>query len=304
MNHQMPHDMDAHIFGMWVAGGIILLIFTALIFFFTRRVASDRLAIADLAARLKEHTPTLQASPEQDRIQAKVGEAQDTIFILPDISHYTHFMSKNRFAFAHAQEVVFALINAIIEAATRTIEISKLEGDAALFFVDTGRYSKEALGKSVTDILAAFYGERRRLISSNICPCEACQQIGDLELKIFVHRGRASRFKFRGTVDLFGTDVIVLHRLMKNDVDGDRYVMVTDAAADTISFAHSGPTFDVEEHLPQIGDVQATIFEIGDEMVETLSQQDASPEPTALEDTYRKLRENVRSLKSVFRPAN
>lgn len=303
MRDQMMHDMEAHIIGMWVAAAVIFMMFTALVVFFTRRAANDRLAITDLAARLGDDAITSLDRDSSERIGGEKADARDTIFILPDISHYTRFMTQNQFAFAHAQQIVFALINAIIEAATNKIELSKLEGDAALFFVDTGRHSKDAVGRTIMQILGAFYSERRRLISSNICPCAACQRIGDLELKVFVHRGQASRFKFRGTVDLFGTDVIILHRLMKNGVQGDRYVMITDAAADAVALGDSDVSYEVEEHVPHVGTIHAKIYELGEDSVAELSQMEQKEPLSSMADTFRKLRENLRSIKIALRPS-
>jgi len=302
MRDQMMHDMEAHIFGMWVAAVLIVMMFTALVVFFTRRAANDRSAINNLAARLGDDVIPSRDRGSKEWIGGDKADARDTIFILPDISHYSRFMTQNQFAFGHAQQIVFALINAIIEAATNTIELSKLEGDAALFFVDAERHSKETVGQTIMEILGAFYSERRRLIASNICPCAACRQIGDLELKVFVHRGQASRFKFRGTVDLFGTDVIILHRLMKNGVQGDRYVMVTDAATDSVALGDPGVTYEVEEHVPHVGKVHATIFELDDDTVTELSQMEHKEPLSSMKDTLHKLRENVRSIKTALSP--
>ena len=82
----------------------------------------------------------------------------------------------------------------------------------------------------------------------------------DLDLKIFVHKGKAARFKFRGSVDHFGTDVIILHRLMKNGVNNHRYVMVTDAAAECIELALHNEPYQIEEEIEQVGSVRADIF--------------------------------------------
>ena len=125
-----------------------------------------------------------------------------------------------------------------------------------------GRHSDHVIGEAVMDIFRAFYQERKRLAEANICPCRACRHINQLDVKIFVHRGQAARFEFRGTVDHFGTDVIVLHRIMKNGVGGHRYVMVTEAAATCISLPGAHDQFSVQEHVEHIGNVRASVFRI------------------------------------------
>ena len=94
----------------------------------------------------------------------------------------------------------------------------------------------------------AFFEEKQQILESGICSCDACKHIDDLDLKVFVHRGEAARFSFRGSIDHFGTDVIILYRLMKNNVEGDRYVMVTDAARDSVSLNGNFSRHAIEEY--------------------------------------------------------
>jgi hypothetical protein len=180
----------------------------------------------------------------------------------------------------------------MIDSATRKLQLSKREGDAALFFIDSKQLTNTEIGQTVMDIFAAFFRERARLIESNMCPCSACRQIKDLDLKIFVHRGRASRFEFRGSIDHFGTDVIILHRMMKNSVKGHRYVMVTDAAADCIDLPGELETFKLAEEHEHIGKVGARVFQISDAMALTFSQRDQARSSRS-SDLASKLKQNV-----------
>lgn len=73
--------------------------------------------------------------------------AQDTVFIMPDISHYTRFIAGGHFTDSCAQEIIFSLINAMISAGTKTVELSKLEGDAVLFYTDARKTPMWKLAK-------------------------------------------------------------------------------------------------------------------------------------------------------------
>lgn len=267
------HDASNHMPMMWVALLATVVLVVAIVTFFARRAPEQQLLIADIAGNQPALWGKISGAASWS-VPADTVTAHDTIFILPDISNYTSFMTGNRFASGHAQYVVFSLINAMIEAACRTVELSKLEGDAALFFVDSKKLTGTEVGNTVMDIFAAFFRERARLIESNICPCSACSQIKDLDLKIFVHRGRASRFEFHGSIDHFGTDVIILHRMMKNSVRGHRYVMVTDAAKSCIDLPGEFDTFKLTEEHDHIGKVSASVFRISDAMALTFSQLD------------------------------
>lgn len=290
----MMQGMQLPMMLLWVAFAVAAAVLAAAAVYLSRPARTDRLLVADLDAR--SGNPIAPRRTVSGPKSPPNVETHDTIFILPDISHYTRFMTGNHFAFGHAQHVIFSLINAMIGAATKTIELSKLEGDAALFFVDADRHSADVIGETVMDIFRAFYQERKRLAEANICPCRACRHINQLDLKIFVHRGQAARFEFRGTVDHFGTDVIVLHRIMKNGVSGHRYVMVTEAAANSISLPEVHEAYGVQESVEHIGSVRASVFRIGDAIVTELSNSAPTPPLSALAETARKLQRNLRAI--------
>jgi hypothetical protein len=66
-----------------------------------------------------------------------------------------------------------------------------------------------------------YFGFRRRrrdVRQATSCECNACAQIPDLDLKFVVHHGVAMHQKVAGREELLGSDVIVAHRLLKNDV--------------------------------------------------------------------------------------
>lgn len=297
--HDMTHDMSFHMYSMWGALAAVIFIVIMAAVFFSRTAKAGSLLISDLAAgRAMSLLPTAAAVPNDSN--AAISPIHDTIFILPDISNYTRFMTGNRFAFGHAQHVVFSLINSMVKAVENTAELSKLEGDAALFFVDADRHDSATIGQSVTDIFIAFFSERDRLIKANICPCSACATIADLDLKIFVHRGRASRFSFRGSIDHFGTDVIILHRMMKNGVSEKRYVMITDAAADSIKLPIECRVHRVEEELEHVGKITASVHSIDNETAEQWASEHRRPKVSRLPETLKKLTENIRSLRPRF----
>ena len=299
MPDNMMHDASNHMPMMWLALLAAVVLVVAIVTFFARRAPEQQLLIANIAG----NQPALWgkiSGATSGSAPADTVTAHDTIFILPDISNYTSFMTGNRFASGHAQYVVFSLINAMIEAACRTVELSKLEGDAALFFVDSKKLTDTEVGQTVMAIFAAFFRERARLIKSNICPCSACSKIEDLDLKIFVHRGRASRFEFRGSIDHFGTDVIILHRMMKNSVRGHRYVMVTDAAKSCIDLPGEFDTYKLTEEHDHIGKVSAKVYQVSDTMAQTFSQLDQQ-RSSWLGDLASKLQQNFLTATRLFR---
>ena len=66
-----------------------------------------------------------------------------------------------------------------------------------------------------------YFGFRRRrrdVRQATSCACDACVRIPDLDLKFVVHHGSAIQQNVAGRKELLGSDVIVVHRLLKNDV--------------------------------------------------------------------------------------
>jgi hypothetical protein len=82
----------------------------------------------------------------------------------------------------------------------------------------------------------SYFGFRRRLRSIqqvSACTCDACRRIPSLDLKLVVHHGTVVRHEVLGSQELVGADVIVVHRLLKNQIAQDlgisAYALLTDA---------------------------------------------------------------------------
>ncbi len=153
--------------------------------------------------------------------------------VIVDISGYTDFIVNRTISLVHAEEIVSALLDAIAERSQHPLTLNKFEGDAALLFAESG----EDRSAAASDVIAqlgsmfdAFTEARERIrIARTGCSCDACTNVMNLRLKAFMHCGEIAIKQLRGFTELAGEDVILLHRLLKNDVDSHEYVIVTDA---------------------------------------------------------------------------
>src|SRR6185312_12277763 len=92
-------------------------------------------------------------------------------------------------------------------------------------------------GSLLQDIIEATYFTFRRRLrdirQASVCTCDACRQIPSLDLKFVVHFGQIARQAMSGQEELIGRDVILIHRLLKNNAEtvlgGVPYVLYTDA---------------------------------------------------------------------------
>lgn len=188
------------------------------------------------------------------------GRAADTLFIMPDISNYTRFVSSKHLEADDAQNIIFSLMSAIINTVGEELRFSKLEGDSALFFTNADAASPEQIGRTLLSIFAAFDARKTKLAAELTHDPVTKEMIQNLDLKIFAHRGVAQRFTYRGMVDHFGSEVTLLHKLMKNHVNGDRYVLVTEAARRLIDLHDQYDCEPLSETIEHIGQVQGCVF--------------------------------------------
>jgi len=224
------------------------------------------------------------------------GPTRDTALVMPDISGYTRFLNLSRFAEAHAQHIVTELLQAIIAGAAPTLTTSKVEGDAVLLYAPLeGPHARtpEQVAEAVEALLRAFYRRLDELDRSNLCRCDCCQHLGDLDLKAVVHRGPVTAYRLDRFTELSGMPVIVTHRLLKNSAQTPRYVLVTDAAAEL------GPRFATDaratvENCHDVGEVACTLHPF--ERAEVAPVAGRGQGRTPLRDTVAKLVANLRSL--------
>mgnify|MGYP003339367772 FL=1 len=71
-----------------------------------------------------------------------------------------------------------------------------------------------------------------------------------LRLKVIGHYGTAIRARVSGFDELSGVDVILLHRLLKNEVAGSEYILLTEPA-----FRFLSPPGDYAPHREKYDDV-------------------------------------------------
>ncbi|MBI3163287.1 MAG: DUF2652 domain-containing protein, partial [Chloroflexi bacterium] len=88
----------------------------------------------------------------------------------------------------------------------------------------------------------------------------ACQRILDLRLKAFLHHGEVVFKKIRQFEEMAGEDVIIVHRLIKNSIPSNEYILMTDAF---YQLAGDLPNMNMEkrqEIYEELGAVNINVF--------------------------------------------
>jgi len=157
-----------------------------------------------------------------------------------DISGYTRFLTGSELD--HAQGVLEDLLTVILERLKSPLQLSNIQGDAVLAYArDDDVWSS---GQIIDSVDALYFGFRDRLksiVDNTTCPCRACVNAKKLDLKFVVHHGEFVVQAVAGRKELTGSDVILLHRLLKNDVPHRTgiasYALFTAAAAGALGLA-------------------------------------------------------------------
>jgi Protein of unknown function (DUF2652)/Polyketide cyclase / dehydrase and lipid transport len=145
-----------------------------------------------------------------------VAAAQPATFLIADISGYTGYLADVELD--HAQDILADLIGAVVSALRPNFRLAKLEGDAAFTYAVGETLDGSMLLDTIERCYFGFRRRRRDVRQATSCECNACSRIPDLDLKFVVHHGSAILQKVAGRQELLGSDVIVVHRLLKNEV--------------------------------------------------------------------------------------
>jgi hypothetical protein len=78
--------------------------------------------------------------------------------------------------------------------------------------------------------MEAFGKREAELISeASICLCDTCKRMGQFRLKMILHRGEVAFVQVRQFNKEGGEDILLAHRLLKNSVPCDEYILMTEA---------------------------------------------------------------------------
>jgi len=124
--------------------------------------------------------------------------------------------------------IIAELLEAIIEENTMGLKIAELEGDAVFFYRVGEKPTQEELFDQVKKMYIAFHKQLKLYERDRICSCGACSTANALNIKFVSHYGDVVERTIRGHFQLMGADVTLAHKFLKNDIDGDEYILLSD----------------------------------------------------------------------------
>jgi hypothetical protein len=196
----------------------------------------------------------------------------------------TSFCGRNRVGTFH--EILADLLGTICEKIESVLTLHKLEGDAVFAYVPESRITRgETIIELIESTYVAFRDKQTSIKRATTCTCNACRNIPTLDLKFIAHHGDFIIQQVRDIREMVGSDVNLIHRLLKNHVaeaTGWRaYVMFTERCLDHLKLNLENALVQMEEyeHLGEVKtynmDLHQRYREMMDERRIVIDEKDA-----------------------------
>jgi hypothetical protein len=205
----------------------------------------------------------------------------NTTILIPDISGFTEFMTTTELT--HASHAINILIDAMLTAVGDEYEVSEIEGDAVLLIRKGPAPSKKEIFDTCLKIFNAFHFQRKWMQQYTVCPCGACMAIVNLTLKFVAHHGPLAEIKVGRFVKQSGPEMIVAHRLLKNSIANNEYLLLSEKL-----LLHAGDSDEAAEiEWMRSSEEYASIGKVDYRFTLLNEARKKVPEPPAPENHYR-----------------
>lgn len=151
-------------------------------------------------------------------------ENEGLIFI-PDISGFTKFVTETELE--HSQMIITQLLELLINLNHLDLNLSEIEGDAILFYKKGSRPAVNDVMEQSKKMFIDFHQYLKEMSGINNCNCGACTAAPGLSLKFITHYGQVNEVKIHNFTKILGSDVILAHRLLKNNIHCPEYLLMT-----------------------------------------------------------------------------
>jgi uncharacterized protein YndB with AHSA1/START domain len=182
--------------------------------------------------------------------------------LIADITGYTAYLSESELE--HARGTLTDLLELLVEHTRSPLVVAQLEGDAVMSYaLEAGLVSGQTFLESIEDTYIAFRRAIELMVLNNTCECNACTNVKSLDLKFFIHFGAFALQQIGGIKQLVGSDINLIHRLLKNSVTAETsiraYVLCTEGAIAALGMDTSAQEMVVHhESVPDFG--QLTVW--------------------------------------------
>lgn len=156
------------------------------------------------------------------------GSVKIGLLFIPDISGFTRLV--HRFDVLTGKQITCELLSTVLHQNQLNLTLSEVEGDAILFY----RYGAPP---SLGELIQQYNTMTRTFEVKRLELEESLSQPLDLSLKIIAHYGPMAEYKIGPFTKLFGEVVVEAHRLLKNSIESNSYLLLTDALVEAAGAA-------------------------------------------------------------------
>ncbi len=203
---------------------------------------------------------------------------KNALIFIPDISGFTRFVNETEIQ--HSQHIIEELLEVLLTSNEIDLQVSEIEGDAVLFYKLGEAPDPAVIARQSRIFFLNFHNYLKQIEKDSVCQCGACRMASKLTLKFLLHYGEIGISQIREFTKIVGKNVILIHRLMKNNVKSDAYLLMTEAytslyPAETFS-SHFNWAAAVKGtvHYDHVGEVNYTYIELS-----SLRSQVTAPSP-------------------------
>lgn len=181
--------------------------------------------------------------------------SQNAILFMPDISGFTDFVENT--AISHSKHIITELLELLLDNNTIDLELAEIEGDALFMYKLTDAINSKSIEAQIREMYIAFHKHLKRYEYERICQCGACASAYNLRIKFIVHYGMIEFISVKDSNKPYGSEVIKIHRLLKNKVPHKEYALFTEnvlppkehSIIDTYDFGNITYSFQTLEEL-------------------------------------------------------
>jgi hypothetical protein len=154
-------------------------------------------------------------------------DVKPAFLYIPDISGYTQFINSTNIKYS--RKLIHELLEIIVDSNILNLKIAEIQGDAILFY-KLG--TPPSISKLESQVKRTFLNFQESLEHMKM-KYELLRKAPDLSLKIIVHLGIIGTIEIKNIVKLLGTDMVLAHRILKNNIKDKEYLLMTEQYIDS-----------------------------------------------------------------------
>jgi hypothetical protein len=148
-------------------------------------------------------------------------DVKPAFLYIPDISGYTQFINNTNIKYS--SKLIHELLEIIVDSNILNLKIAEIQGDAILFY-KLG--TPPCISKLESQAKRTFINFQESLERMRM-KYDLIRKAPPLSLKIIVHFGIVGTMEIKNIVKLLGSDMVLAHRILKNNIKEKEYLLMT-----------------------------------------------------------------------------